>query len=96
MNNKIKEVYERYEREYDECETQSAPSGEWDEYNIDFLVAQGAFFAVEEMVETIGTCEGCKYYSILNGLDPCFLKHNPKNKDFYCGDYKIKQEGREN
>ena len=50
----IKEQY-LYELEYfDQLETTSAPSGEWEEYNVHYLIQQNRVEVYEKVLNTLG------------------------------------------
>jgi len=57
LKKEIKEKFLEAEKEYDECETESAPSGEWAEYNIHYLELQAQYYAWEEAYEIVKRCK---------------------------------------
>lgn len=47
-------LYKVENKEFDNMETESAPSGEWDEYNIPYLQQQERVWALQEALEILG------------------------------------------
>ena len=52
--NNILKVYYKAVREFNSIEWESAPSGEFAEYNVNKLAAEGAVAAIEEVLYSIG------------------------------------------
>ena len=74
------------EDEYDNCETNKAPSGEWDEYNIHYLEVQARWYGMEELANSVGTCAKCAYFDA--GMkDYCRRLNITCSPDWYCADF---------
>lgn len=48
------EVYKREEETFNNMETESAPSGEWDEYNITYIIQNERVCVLQEALEILG------------------------------------------
>lgn len=93
MKSEVQEILDRYCEEYDDAETNQAPSGEWAEYNIEYLQKESAACAVEEMGHAIGSCGECEMYSQYVNRKGCLMLGIDKGSDWYCGDFKRKDKG---
>ena len=97
MNTEAQEIIDRIYKEHENAETNKAPSGEWAEYNIGYLKKEASAWAVEELVHAIGSCGECEH----KGTSNCVLywaydgDEIPIERfdDFYCADFKRKNDG---
>lgn len=87
MKNEAQKVIDRISKEYDNAETVSAPSGEWAEYNVDYLQKEAAASAAEKIAYAIGSCKECRHFD--EGMkDYCIKLNITASPDWYCADFK--------
>ncbi len=88
--NKIQKAIKNQEEYVENYETESAPSGEWAEYNWEYLQEEGFLLGMQEISEIVGTCGSCKYF--INEKPGICTKFNiNKNKEGYCDEQLGKQ-----
>lgn len=94
MNTEAQEIIDRIYKEHENTETNKAPSGEWAEYNIEYLQKEASAWAVEELVHAIGSCGECEmcYLNDMNGNLICKGLGIRIHKDFFCADFKRKDK----
>ncbi len=91
--NEARKLLKEAEEIYDNTETESAPSGEWAEYNIDYLQAEARWHGMQELVSAIGACAECEYFD--TGMkDYCRRLNITCSPDWYCGDFKREEKER--
>lgn len=91
--NKAYELLIEAEKKYEQSETVQAPSGEWNEYNVEYLQIQARWFGMEELANEIGSCEECEYFNITDNLIlNCAKGQKPSCKEWYCADFIRKEE----
>lgn len=100
--NEAQKVLDEICEEYENAETVQAPSGEWAEYNVDYLQKESAAWAAERLGNAIGSCGECIHYSEYM-IDPggpaniitykgCSVFKLDKGPEWYCADFERKPE----
>lgn len=87
----IFEIYNDRLAYFETLETESAPSGEWDEYNINWLQEQATVMGMEEIIDVLGSCEECTWNSkTYQGENTCDLMSIAGMK--YCSKFTRKED----
>ena len=96
---KLCEFAKEAEEAYIDSENISAPSGEWAEYNHDYLEKEAVWYAVEDIMDIIGSCGDCKLrYARNDGAISCekditSYGFPPKRPiDWYCADFEREKQ----
>ena len=83
---------------FEAMETESAPSGEWAEYNVGWLQSEGFVDGISAAVDAVGTCGQCKHYEFREKVphhNICTLQSDYRSSDHYCADFDRVTEERE-
>ncbi len=85
--NSLQKLLKDAEEDFDNTETESAPSGEWAEYNINFLQKESYLEGIQDTINTIGTCDKCMFFD--SGMkDYCLRLNITTSSEWYCADLK--------
>ena len=91
MNKKIniQKILDNQNEYFNNIETEQAPSGEWAEYNINYLVEEAKLEGIEEIIQAVGSCKECFYADKTKNKDKieCKLNCVTKDEDWYCADF---------
>lgn len=83
----IEALLKREKQTFDNMEPESAPSGEWAEYNVPYISQENYVFGIESAKSAIGACSLCEYFD--SGMkDYCRRLNITASPEWYCGDYK--------
>ncbi len=97
--NRAEEAVKDYADYYDTQEPQSAPSGEWEEYNVHYLMDGAYLDGMEYIREIVGTCEKCQFQLTTgrgeNHRD-CRVGNGIHPKNWYCADFEPLEKSDEN
>lgn len=85
--NKLIELLKVEQDTFDNMETESAPSGEWEEYNYPYMIQEAMVDILEQAIVLVGSCSKCIYFDS-NMKDYCRRLNITTSSEWYCGDFK--------
>jgi hypothetical protein len=87
---KLQKLLSDAEEYFNTLETEDAPSGEWEEYNVDWLREEAYVTGIRDAVAAVGSCDTCGFsMSSGRGEDyrDCKKGNGIHKKDWYCADF---------
>lgn len=88
----IHNILKKATDDFNKIETESAPSGEWDSYNIHYLVEEARVEGMETIVDKVGKCGNCAQWDKDTETCNIFTCDGTKWKENdYCSKFILKQ-----
>ena len=96
--NEFHKLLNKTVEEFDSAESEPAPSGEWEEYNLHIVRLEARWYGMDDLAEAVGTCGKCEHRGDSHIDNYCrdnwcsVLNIKMPNDDGYCNHFKRKTD----